>query len=106
MTKVFVTVSSLLVLLCVWASLGEASLLKCCTNFSPHPLPFHRLKDFTVQDATTTCRLHAIIFTTVKNRRICANPKTLWVKHAVVHLRKNKSALRGERKRKFILKFI
>ncbi|KAK1790956.1 hypothetical protein P4O66_014793, partial [Electrophorus voltai] len=61
--------------------------LKCCTNFSPHPLPFHRLKDFTVQDATTTCRLHAIIFTTVKNRRICANPKTLWVKHAVVHLR-------------------
>ncbi|XP_066507925.1 monocyte chemotactic protein 1B-like [Hoplias malabaricus] len=76
-------------LLSIWASLGEGSPVKCCTNFSPHPLPLNRLKHFNVQDATTLCRLDAVIFTTVKNRKICANPDAAWVKNAISHL-KNK----------------
>uniref|UniRef100_A0AAR2L6D6 C-C motif chemokine n=1 Tax=Pygocentrus nattereri TaxID=42514 RepID=A0AAR2L6D6_PYGNA len=63
--------------------------VKCCTTFSLNPLPLNRLKHFAIQDATTVCRLNAVIFTTVKNRKICANPDAQWVKNAVSHL-KNK----------------
>ncbi|XP_017554658.1 C-C motif chemokine 20 [Pygocentrus nattereri] len=89
MTKLFLVLPTALVLLCVWVSLGEASPVKCCTTFSLNPLPLNRLKHFAIQDATTVCRLNAVIFTTVKNRKICANPDAQWVKNAVSHL-KNK----------------
>ncbi|XP_026780803.3 C-C motif chemokine 20 [Pangasianodon hypophthalmus] len=62
--------------------------VRCCVNFSPNPLPLNRLKDFTIQDATTVCRLHAVIFTTVKERKICADPDSTWVKNAVNYISK------------------
>ncbi|XP_076837587.1 C-C motif chemokine 4 [Brachyhypopomus gauderio] len=86
MTRLCLVVSALLVLLCVWVSLGETSLLGCCTNFSPHPLHVSRVRDFKVQDVTTTCRLHAVIFFTVRDRKICADPDAPWVKHTISYL--------------------
>uniref|UniRef100_A0A671P9U7 Chemokine interleukin-8-like domain-containing protein n=1 Tax=Sinocyclocheilus anshuiensis TaxID=1608454 RepID=A0A671P9U7_9TELE len=55
--------------------------LRCCTKYSSQPFPVLRLKDFTRQDATMTCNIEAVIFTTVKNRQICANPDDLWVQN-------------------------
>uniref|UniRef100_A0A673KP44 Chemokine interleukin-8-like domain-containing protein n=1 Tax=Sinocyclocheilus rhinocerous TaxID=307959 RepID=A0A673KP44_9TELE len=52
--------------------------VRCCTKYSSQPFPVLRLKDFTWQDATMTCNIEAVIFTSVKNRQICANPDDLW----------------------------
>uniref|UniRef100_A0A672RTI8 Chemokine interleukin-8-like domain-containing protein n=1 Tax=Sinocyclocheilus grahami TaxID=75366 RepID=A0A672RTI8_SINGR len=60
--------------------------VRCCTKYSSQPFPVLRLKDFTRQDATMTCNIEAVIFTTVKNRQICANPDDLWVQNAVLHI--------------------
>ncbi|KAG9278193.1 monocyte chemotactic protein 1B-like [Astyanax mexicanus] len=65
----------------------SAGPLKCCTNYSPNPFPLNRLKHFSIQDATGVCRLSAVIFTTLKNKKICADPEAAWVKDAVSHIK-------------------
>ncbi|KAI4881428.1 hypothetical protein NFI96_014468, partial [Prochilodus magdalenae] len=91
MTKLFLVLPTVLVLMCVWVSLGEAGPVKCCTSFSPNPfLPLNRLMHVSLQDATTVCRLNAVIFTTVKNRKICADPEASWVKNAISYLKNKK----------------
>ncbi|XP_060762017.1 C-C motif chemokine 20 [Neoarius graeffei] len=77
-----------LVLLCL--PLGET--MRCCMNFASKPLPLNRLKDFTIQDATTVCRLHAVIFTTVTGRKICASPDSTWVKNALNYMRPSRKS--------------
>ncbi|XP_053342054.1 C-C motif chemokine 20 [Clarias gariepinus] len=86
MTKPLLVLLMPLVLLCV--SLGESNQMRCCTSFSLKPLPLNRLKQFSVQDATTVCRLHAVILTTVKGKKICADPDLTWVKQAVNYISK------------------
>ncbi|XP_022519745.1 monocyte chemotactic protein 1B [Astyanax mexicanus] len=87
MSRLLLGPAVLLLLLSVWVSLEEASPLKCCTNYSPKPFPLNRLKHFSVQDATGVCRLSAVIFTTLKNKKICADPEAAWVKDAVSHIK-------------------
>ncbi|KTG46401.1 hypothetical protein cypCar_00004352 [Cyprinus carpio] len=90
MSRLVLTSSALLLLLCVWVSLSQSSSVRCCTKYSSHPFPVLRLKDFTRQDPTMTCNLEAVIFTTVKNRQICANPDDLWVQNAILHIQGKK----------------
>ncbi|XP_059357348.1 monocyte chemotactic protein 1B [Carassius carassius] len=90
MSRLVLTSSVLLLLLCVWVSLSQSSPVRCCTKYSSQPFPVLRLKDFTRQDATMTCNLEAVIFTTVKNRQVCANPDDLWVKNAMLHIQEKK----------------
>ncbi|CAM4588341.1 unnamed protein product [Leuciscus chuanchicus] len=86
MSRLVLTSSTLLLLLCFWVTLSQSSPVRCCTKYSPHPLPVHRLQDFTRQDVTMTCNIEAVIFTTVKDRLICANPDDLWVQKAIAHI--------------------
>ncbi|CAI5641375.1 C-C motif chemokine 26 [Oreochromis niloticus] len=80
MAKFAVRVSVLLVLLLV--ALNESSSKKyCCTRYQQKPVPVKWLKSYTVQD--DNCKLRAIIFKTVKNRHICANPEDKWVNIAI-----------------------
>ncbi|KAL3988415.1 transient receptor potential cation channel subfamily M member 4 [Sarotherodon galilaeus] len=80
MANFAVRVSVLLVLLLV--ALNESSSKKyCCTRYQQKPVPVKRLKSYTVQD--DNCNIRAIIFKTVKNRHICANPEDNWVKIAI-----------------------
>ncbi|XP_039877791.1 C-C motif chemokine 26 [Simochromis diagramma] len=80
MAKFAVRVSVLLVLLLV--ALAESSSNKyCCTRYQQKPVQVKWLKSYTVQD--DNCKLRAIIFKTVKNRHICANPEDEWVKIAI-----------------------
>ncbi|XP_051556882.1 C-C motif chemokine 4-like, partial [Myxocyprinus asiaticus] len=87
------TSSTLLLLLCVWVTLSQSSPLRCCTKYSSHPLPFLRLKDFTLQDTTMICNIDAVIFTTVKNRQICANPNDPWVQKAISHIQNTRNSV-------------
>ncbi|XP_056323868.1 monocyte chemotactic protein 1B [Danio aesculapii] len=92
MSKLVLTSSALLLLLCVCVNLSQSSPMRCCTMYSIHSLPLNRLMDYTLQDTTKTCNIKAVIFTTIKNRQICANPDDLWVQKAISHIQmKNKS---------------
>uniref|UniRef100_A0AAZ1X875 Chemokine interleukin-8-like domain-containing protein n=1 Tax=Oreochromis aureus TaxID=47969 RepID=A0AAZ1X875_OREAU len=53
----------------------------CCTRYQQKPVPVKWLKSYTVQD--DNCNIRAIIFKTVKNRHICANPEDKWVNIAL-----------------------
>ncbi|XP_016347599.1 monocyte chemotactic protein 1B [Sinocyclocheilus anshuiensis] len=92
MNRLVLTSSAMLLLLCVWVNLSQSSPVRCCTKYSSQPFPVLRLKDFTRQDATMTCNIEAVIFTTVKNRQICANPDDLWVQNAILHIQNTKKS--------------
>ncbi|XP_051989223.1 C-C motif chemokine 12-like [Xyrauchen texanus] len=93
MSRLVLTSSTLLLLLCVWVTVSQSSPVRCCTKYSSHQLPFLRLKDFTLQDATMLCNIDAVIFTTVKNRQICANPDDSWVKKAISHIQNTRNSV-------------
>ncbi|KAK7159698.1 hypothetical protein R3I94_005897 [Phoxinus phoxinus] len=90
MSRLVLTSSALLLLLCFWVTLSQSSPVRCCTKYSSQPLPVHRLKDFSRQDGTMTCNIQAVIFTTVKGRLVCANPDDLWVQKAISHIQEKK----------------
>ncbi|KAK9980077.1 hypothetical protein ABG768_013474 [Culter alburnus] len=62
MSRLVLTSSKLLLLLCVWVTLSQSSPVRCCTKYSSQPFPVNRLKDFTLQDSTMTCNIEAVMF--------------------------------------------
>ncbi|XP_026170076.1 C-C motif chemokine 20 [Mastacembelus armatus] len=83
----FVVCLSVLLLLVV---LSESKPMKsCCTQYHESPIPFKALQHYTVQDEKQNCNIKAIIFTTKKNRLVCANPDREWVQYAIGSLPKN-----------------
>ncbi|XP_053564927.1 C-C motif chemokine 2 [Bombina bombina] len=68
----------------------------CLDLKSKNKVPVHRLKSYIVQ----TTPIHAILFTTKKNKHTCADPKMDWVKKAMEQLNKKKRAQTPEKKRK------
>nr|XP_020471669.1 C-C motif chemokine 16-like [Monopterus albus] len=81
MAKLAVCVSVLLVLL---VAMSESKPMKsCCTQYHPSPVPFKVLKYYRIQDNKQYCNIKAIIFTTVRNRLVCANPDSEWVQYAI-----------------------
>ncbi|XP_020777095.1 eotaxin-like [Boleophthalmus pectinirostris] len=64
---------------------AQSRMQKCCRYISktqPHP---NRLKRYYKQ-TRTVCPLHVVVFVTLKDKRICANPKSDWTKTTMKHL--------------------
>ncbi|XP_062261154.1 C-C motif chemokine 20 [Platichthys flesus] len=81
MGKLTVCVSVLLLLL---MTLSESSRVNaCCTQYQETPIPVRFLRCYTIQGVKDFCNLKAVIFKTVKNRFVCANPDSEWVKRAM-----------------------
>ncbi|XP_076600224.1 C-C motif chemokine 20 [Chaetodon auriga] len=81
MAKLAVFVSIMLVLL---VSLGDSSPLSaCCTQYHESPVPVRLLKCYAIQDDTDYCNIKAVIFKTVRNKLLCANPESEWVQRAM-----------------------
>uniref|UniRef100_A0A668AR46 C-C motif chemokine n=1 Tax=Myripristis murdjan TaxID=586833 RepID=A0A668AR46_9TELE len=59
----------------------------CCLSYYRKPLPFHLIKTYTEQHHWENCHLDAIIFETIKNKRVCTTKKDDWVREAVARLR-------------------
>uniref|UniRef100_A0A673ALR5 Chemokine interleukin-8-like domain-containing protein n=1 Tax=Sphaeramia orbicularis TaxID=375764 RepID=A0A673ALR5_9TELE len=55
----------------------------CCTQYHESPIPVKALKLGTVQEITGFCNIKAVIFKTVKNKLVCTNPDSEWVKAAM-----------------------
>ncbi|KAJ8010750.1 hypothetical protein DPEC_G00078400 [Dallia pectoralis] len=61
----------------------------CCLKYTRHPVSCGRLKDFTLQDLTSSCDLNAVILHTRKVRKfICADPTQAWTQRVVKCLKK------------------
>ncbi|XP_040911823.1 C-C motif chemokine 20 [Toxotes jaculatrix] len=81
MDKQAVCVSLLLVLL---VALSESSPTKvCCTQYHEPRVPVRLLRYYTVQEITDFCNIRAIVFRTMKNKLLCANPQSEWVQYAM-----------------------
>ncbi|XP_008700822.1 C-C motif chemokine 22 isoform X1 [Ursus maritimus] len=50
----------------------------CCRDYFRHPLPLRMLKFF--YWTSDSCRRPGVVFLTVKDREICADPRMPWVK--------------------------
>ncbi|XP_018611732.1 C-C motif chemokine 20 [Scleropages formosus] len=58
----------------------------CCVKYTRKPLPFHLIKGYIEQSSLEVCRIDAIIFFTVKNKKLCASPEDEWVKATLICL--------------------
>ncbi|KAM8727081.1 C-C motif chemokine 20 [Acanthopagrus schlegelii] len=80
MAKLALCVSVILVLL---VALGESKGRLCCTRYQENPVAEKRLKNYMIQEVTGFCNIKAVIFKTIKNRPVCADPDAEWVKQAM-----------------------
>ncbi|XP_036410700.1 C-C motif chemokine 20 [Megalops cyprinoides] len=58
----------------------------CCVKYTVKPLPFSTIKGFIEQSSREVCRIDAIIFYTVRNKKVCASAKDEWVKAHLTRL--------------------
>ncbi|XP_070587836.1 C-C motif chemokine 3-like isoform X2 [Erythrolamprus reginae] len=53
----------------------------CCLDFTTRPIPLHLLRSFVRTNGR--CTKPAIIFTTVRDVKICADPSQQWVQDRI-----------------------
>ncbi|XP_066037050.1 C-C motif chemokine 21a-like isoform X2 [Chamaea fasciata] len=79
----------------------------CCLNHSQKTIPYSVVTSYRLQGPKTGCVLEAIVFTTKRNRNICASPDDDTVKKLMKHLdkkgkedkNKNKNKIKGQTQR-------
>ncbi|KAJ8274387.1 hypothetical protein COCON_G00090120 [Conger conger] len=59
----------------------------CCTKYSRGELPLEYIKGFSIQADHGKCNINAVIFLTMKGRKVCANPTNEWVMDRIQQLR-------------------
>ncbi|XP_064533744.1 C-C motif chemokine 5-like [Pseudopipra pipra] len=57
----------------------------CCTEFITRPLPLRLVKSY--EHTGSSCSQPAVIFTTIKDKLVCANPDEKWVQDMVTQLK-------------------
>ncbi|XP_030437694.1 C-C motif chemokine 17-like [Gopherus evgoodei] len=60
----------------------------CCIGVTKGPIRFSNLRSF--YRTSPECRRHAVVFVTLQNREVCADPEAMWVQVAIRRLRKKK----------------
>ncbi|KAK6478528.1 C-C motif chemokine 20-like [Huso huso] len=58
----------------------------CCINYTRKPVPIGFIKGYMEQSSLKVCRIDAIIFLTVEDKKVCANSKDAWVKSTMRRL--------------------
>lgn len=66
---------------------GTNNALDCCLRTSSTPIPRKLLLGYEVQRRQDGCPIHAIVFITMRGRRLCAPPHAYWVHHLMEKLR-------------------
>ncbi|XP_031439828.1 C-C motif chemokine 20b [Clupea harengus] len=85
------TLTLLFIILILNTSILSTESASCCLSYSRRPIRCQKLKGYTMQDITTSCDIKAIIFHTVGERFICADPAREWTHHRIQCL-KDKAA--------------
>uniref|UniRef100_A0A8C7XQE5 Chemokine interleukin-8-like domain-containing protein n=1 Tax=Oryzias sinensis TaxID=183150 RepID=A0A8C7XQE5_9TELE len=63
----------------------QGGISSCCLKISRTQVHRDFLKKYYVQ-YPPSCSKHAVVFTTIKNVRICANPNSLWTLTSMAYL--------------------
>ncbi|XP_035279698.1 C-C motif chemokine 26-like [Anguilla anguilla] len=92
MAKLGMAIPTLLLVLTAVVSLGETGPVRCCLSYSEKAIPVSLLQQFHRQDIRTSCNIDAVVFITVKGRKICANPKDKWVQEAMEYIKNQRRA--------------
>ncbi|XP_063051157.1 C-C motif chemokine 19-like [Engraulis encrasicolus] len=87
--KLLCCAALLLLCLCYVVHGGEQA-LDCCLKVKPKKIPMSLLASYRVQDKADGCRIHAVVFTTVKDRQLCSPPDLHWVKDRMKKLDQKK----------------
>nr|QZC92288.1 chemokine (C-C motif) ligand 32 [Sebastes schlegelii] len=78
-------VSLLLVTIVVSTASAKSGIPSCCRKLSETQIHRDLLKTYYKQDKPS-CPINAVVFTTVKNKRICANPNRVWTKTSMAYI--------------------
>ncbi|XP_029309667.1 monocyte chemotactic protein 1B-like [Cottoperca gobio] len=82
-------VSLLLVAIMVSTTSAKGGIANCCRRLSTTQIQRDGLKSYYKQ-YKSACPIHAVVFTTLKNMKICSDPKKLWTKTSMAYIdRKN-----------------
>ncbi|KAK6302897.1 C-C motif chemokine 20 [Coregonus clupeaformis] len=60
--------------------------LYCCVEYQEKPVPYQQIKGYKLQSSKEVCNINAIIFYTLKNKKVCASVKDEWVRKALARL--------------------
>ncbi|XP_005143522.1 C-C motif chemokine 21 [Melopsittacus undulatus] len=70
--------------------------MDCCLKYSEKLISVNRLTSYTLQEPESGCLLRAVVFTTKKNKKICASPTDADVQKMMQNLDKR---VRKDKKR-------
>ncbi|KAJ8270382.1 hypothetical protein GJAV_G00113790 [Gymnothorax javanicus] len=73
----------LLLSLCLFSVQADSA---CCSKYSHGQLPLRLIKGFSIQDNLGRCNINAVIFLTLKDRKVCVDPTKHWVMEIVKQL--------------------
>ncbi|CAL8281452.1 unnamed protein product [Lota lota] len=86
MSKCILLVALLVAVYMACSVSAQGGIARCCLKFKKTEVKLLKLKRYYVQREDSSCRLHAVVFTTVKNKRICSDPGSPWTKWGVAYL--------------------
>ncbi|XP_009955293.1 PREDICTED: C-C motif chemokine 21 [Leptosomus discolor] len=71
----------------------------CCLKYSQKTIPSNVVKSYTLQGPASGCLLHAVVFTTRRNKKICASPTDAAVQKLMQNLEKKDKKGKSQRPR-------
>ncbi|NXF34652.1 CCL19 protein, partial [Nyctibius bracteatus] len=60
---------------------GGNNVFDCCLRTSEKPIPRRIVQDYRLQLVQDGCDIPAVVFITMKGKRLCAPPQAPWVVH-------------------------
>ncbi|KAK5859815.1 hypothetical protein PBY51_021339 [Eleginops maclovinus] len=78
-------VSLLLVTILVSSASAQGGIASCCRELTNTQIHREKLRSYYKQN-TSACPINAVVFTTLRNKRICSDPKELWTLTSMAYL--------------------
>ncbi|XP_043990152.1 C-C motif chemokine 2-like [Gambusia affinis] len=78
-------ISLVLVAVMVQTASAQGGISACCQKFTSTKVHREILRSYYHEDKSS-CRLQAVVFTTIRGKRICSSPFNLWTKTSMAFL--------------------
>ncbi|CAL8324410.1 unnamed protein product [Arctogadus glacialis] len=85
MSKCILLVPLLIAVYMACSVSAQGGVARCCLKIKGTEVKLKKLRSYHVQKSPS-CRLPAVVFTTVRNKRICAEPNQPWTRKSMAYL--------------------
>ncbi|CAL8312060.1 unnamed protein product [Gadus morhua 'NCC'] len=85
MSKCILLVPLLIAVYMACSVSAQGGVARCCRKIKGTEVTLKKLKSYHVQESSS-CHLPAVVFTTVRNKRICAEPNQPWTNKSMAYL--------------------